>query len=397
MISPDMSQYLDVFLDEGREQLVLLESNILEMERGNHTAEMLQTLFRAAHTLKGSSRAMGFLAIGDLTHEMENILDALRLGQIQASTPIVNALLDCLDALGALVDSVGRSGTDTGAPDKDIPALVARLDALRTAAPAPNAGGAGSEEDAASAVPSPLAPPALGAGGAAFPLAAHQQEAMEAARNAGLTVYGITVTLAADCLMKSVRAWMVLAALEPLGTVLAADPSEDALEEEQFDLSFRLLLAAETPAVQIEAALSGISELESVAVQPWESAAKETGKEAGKEAVAKRLPVADAQRSAPAAKAGRGQSPGRGQGPGGGQGPGALADDPGRGVPAGQPAEPRRRDGHRARPDPEDGGGPAPALPARRGGRTARRDDPPDRARHLGASGPDHEGADAAH
>jgi len=261
MTNPDMSQYLDVFLDEGREQLVLLEANILEMERGDHTSEMLQTLFRAAHTLKGSSRAMGFLAIGDLTHEMENILDALRLDQLQSSTPIVNALLDCLDALSALVDSVGQSGTDTGAPDKDIPALVARLDALRTAPGAADAPDVGA----------PLAaPPSLAAPSSEdFALAEHQQGAVDAAREAGLPVYRITVTLAPDCLMKSVRAWMVLSALEPLGTVLASDPSEDALEEEQFESSFRLLLAAETPTDQIEAALRGISELESVAVQPW--------------------------------------------------------------------------------------------------------------------------------
>lgn len=278
MTNTDMSQYLDVFLDEGREQLVLLESNVLEMERGNHTPEMLQVLFRAAHTLKGSSRAMGFLAIGDLTHEMENILDALRLDQLQVSTPIVNALLDCLDALGALVDAVGQSGTDAGASDKDIPALVARLDALRTESlPAPttiDGGGAGAE--------------GRGAEGP-FPLAEHEQGAMNAAREAGLTVYRITVTLAPDCLMKSVRAWMVLSALEPLGTVLASDPSENALEEEQFESSFRLLLAAETPADQIETALSGISELKSVAVQPWENAG--TKKSAPAEEAPREAPV----------------------------------------------------------------------------------------------------------
>ena len=127
MITTDMSQYLDVFLDEGREQLVLLETNILEMERGNHTPEMLQVLFRAAHTLKGSSRAMGFLAIGDLTHEMENILDDLRQDQLAVSTPIVNALLDCLDALTRLVDAVAAVGTDAGRRTKTSPALVARL------------------------------------------------------------------------------------------------------------------------------------------------------------------------------------------------------------------------------------------------------------------------------
>ena len=263
MTNPDMSQYLDVFLDEGREQLVLLESNILEMERGNHTPEMLQTLFRAAHTLKGSSRAMGFLAIGDLTHEMENILDALRLDQLQVSTPIVNALLDCLDALGALVDAVGQSGTDTGVPDKDIPALVARLDALRTAPSAADL------PDASAPLAAPSSPDAPSSG--TFPLAAHEQEAVDAARDAGLGLYQIYVTLSPDCLMKSVRAWMVLSALEPLGTVLAADPAEDALEEEQFDRSFQLLCASSAAGDTLQAALSGVSEVESAAVQLWQA------------------------------------------------------------------------------------------------------------------------------
>ena len=98
-MTPDMAQYLGVFLDEGQEQLGLLEANILPLERGDHSTETLQVLFRAAHTLKGSSRAMGFLAIGDLTHEMENVLDDLRNDKLAVSTPIVNALLECLDAL----------------------------------------------------------------------------------------------------------------------------------------------------------------------------------------------------------------------------------------------------------------------------------------------------------
>lgn len=278
MTTSDMSQFLDVFLDEGREQLVLLEANILEMERGNHTAEMLQTLFRAAHTLKGSSRAMGFLAIGDLTHEMENILDALRQDQLTVSTPIVNVLLDCLDALGALVDAVARAGTDEGATDKNIPALVTRLNALRTVS------GPDGEKDPGVGANLVFAPKsgeregrteregqAEGSSLQAFPLAEHEQDGIDTAVESGLIVYQITITLAEDCLMKSVRAWMVLGALEPLGTVLAADPSEEALEAEEFEHSFRLLFAAETPAEEIESALSTVSELDSAAVQLWKT------------------------------------------------------------------------------------------------------------------------------
>ena len=136
MINTDMLQYLDVFLDEGREQLVLLEAGFLDMERGDHTSETMQALFRAAHTLKGSSRSMGFLPIGDLTHEMENILDDLRNNKLSVSTPIVDVLLECLDALGSLVDAVAATQGEAVTCDKDIPALVAHLNALRTGAAA---------------------------------------------------------------------------------------------------------------------------------------------------------------------------------------------------------------------------------------------------------------------
>ncbi len=254
MNSTDMSQFLDVFLDEGREQLALLEANILEMERGNHTTEMLQVLFRAAHTLKGSSRAMGFLAIGDLTHEMENILDDLRNDLLEVSTPIVNALLDCLDSLGALIDSVASAGTDEGSADGSIPELVSRLNALR------------SESEPQVMNSAPAAFPA-----AAFTLASFELESATAALDSGLNVYEIKMVLSAECVMKSVRVWMALGALEPLGSILASNPSEEKLEAEDFDLTFSLIIATESGRTVIEAALAGVSEVDSCVVAEWKA------------------------------------------------------------------------------------------------------------------------------
>lgn len=258
----DMSQYLGIFLDEGREQLDLLEAHVLQMERGDHSADTLNTLFRAAHTLKGSSRTMSFLAIGDLTHEMENVLDDLRNEKLSVSTPIVNALLDCLDALGALLDAVAATGSDADAPGgKDIPALVARLSALR----------AGSGADA-SAGPTPAAAPAAtpaATTSTALVPPEHVRTALDHARDAGLHAYQIAVTLDANCVMKSVRVFMALGALEPLGTVLFSSPSEDELDEEQFDRDFALLFAAEAAPADIERALAGVSEIERVAVTFW--------------------------------------------------------------------------------------------------------------------------------
>ena len=140
-------------------------------------------LFRAAHTLKGSSRAMGFLAVGDLTHEMENVLDDLRNDKLAVTTPIVNALLDCLDALAALVDTVAAIG------DGHRPGGQGHPGAGRTAeraadGPAP-AGGRFRSRDRQQP---PTASPRT------FPLA-DTSGPRRAAREAGLSAYQIHVTL----------------------------------------------------------------------------------------------------------------------------------------------------------------------------------------------------------
>jgi two-component system chemotaxis sensor kinase CheA len=73
----DMSQYLALFLQEGEEQLEILEQELIKLEQDPST-ERMQVIFRAAHTLKGSSRAMDFQSMAELTHEMESVLDGLR-------------------------------------------------------------------------------------------------------------------------------------------------------------------------------------------------------------------------------------------------------------------------------------------------------------------------------
>jgi two-component system chemotaxis sensor kinase CheA len=257
MNNSDMSQYLDVFLDEGREQLLLLEINFLEMERGNHTSEMLQVLFRAAHTLKGSSRAMGFMVVGDLTHEMENILDDLRNDKLAVSTMIVTELLACLDALGQLMDAVASTGNDASQVDVSIPKLVAKLIALRN--------GAGEPIITESLMPHLESLEAV----TGFKLAEHEITAIEAARNSSVPVLHFKVTLIPECQLKSVRVWMVLGALEPLGTVLAAEPSQELLEAEEFGTSFQLIGAMNADISIIETALKSISEIASYEIKQW--------------------------------------------------------------------------------------------------------------------------------
>lgn len=97
--SPEL---IGAFIGEVEEQLQLLENNVVELEKNGGTAEVVQELFRAAHTLKGSSATMGFEKMKTLTHEMENVLDKIRNGLLEISRPVIDVLFECLDCLNML-------------------------------------------------------------------------------------------------------------------------------------------------------------------------------------------------------------------------------------------------------------------------------------------------------
>jgi two-component system, chemotaxis family, sensor kinase CheA len=245
MVTPDLSQYLGVFLDEGNEQIDLLEHHLLDMEKSEPDEEMLQAMFRAAHTLKGSSRTMGFMRIGDLTHEMENVLDDLRNGKLSVSTEMCNALLTCLDLLKVMMAEVQDKQTDQGFEMTDVEALVVRLASIRENAEL--------AEEAAETT-SETAP----TGWDPVVLAAAAEE--------GQNRWEVSVGLRPDCLMKSIRVMMVLAALREQSTVVACNPPEEKLEAEEFGDSFQVLITTDLGSEAIEAALAGVSEVDKVSV-----------------------------------------------------------------------------------------------------------------------------------
>ncbi len=93
----DLSAYMGVFLDEMNEQQHMLDKSLLELEESGCQPETIQVIFRAAHTLKGSSAAMGFQGLKELMHKVENIFDQLRNDRIQVSPELMNGLFQCAD------------------------------------------------------------------------------------------------------------------------------------------------------------------------------------------------------------------------------------------------------------------------------------------------------------
>ncbi len=102
----DMSEFNEAFQAESEENLQRMNDSLLGLEQDQEDMEHINIMFRSAHTLKGMSATMGFSAIAELTHEMENLMDGIRKGQTRLDESIIDVLFECLDTLEALVGSI---------------------------------------------------------------------------------------------------------------------------------------------------------------------------------------------------------------------------------------------------------------------------------------------------
>lgn len=109
----DLSKFHDTFFEEAAEHLNTMETGLLALDKGAEDPELLHTIFRAAHSIKGGSGSFGFTEIADFTHVLENLLDRLRDGRLSFSAELGSLLLEATDTLGHLVEA-----TKNGDPKK---------------------------------------------------------------------------------------------------------------------------------------------------------------------------------------------------------------------------------------------------------------------------------------
>jgi two-component system, chemotaxis family, sensor kinase CheA len=191
----ETSEYLPMFLAEGREHLQELNLAVVRIEEIPDDQDTVDEIFRIAHSLKGMSATMGFAGMAALTHEMEDVFELLRQRRGGLSREAIDCLLQCLDALSAAVDAIDATGAEEIEPAE----LIARLQGLVREADGPEP-----------AVPGPPTGLAELAG--------------------GRRVVQVAVTLSEDVQMPSVRAYMVLSAIAGLGETLACVPAPDAVD-----------------------------------------------------------------------------------------------------------------------------------------------------------------------
>jgi len=233
----DMKDYLELFVDETEENLQQLSERLLAFEQGDHN--VVDDIFRVAHTLKGMAATMGFAKMAELTHKVEDVLDLARQGKLALrSSEDIALLFECLDTLNLMLDEI-RSGKDD--TTIDISDIEARLKNLCE-------GTADSSK--------------------ALDFIAEEQKNVEKKDVKAPYLKKIKVKLKEGCMLKGARAFMVLEELSSLGRVKSTEPEMEKLVEGEFSGDvFFVFLETSVNSDRLVSAVLGVSEIESCDVE----------------------------------------------------------------------------------------------------------------------------------
>ncbi|MBC2191080.1 chemotaxis protein CheA [Listeria sp. FSL L7-0229] len=231
---------LDLFIEEASEHLQALNDNLLQLEKDPTNGQLVSEIFRSAHTFKGMSATMGFQQVADLTHAMENVLDEVRNNRLAVTEHLVDIIFTCTSHLETMVSDIQHGGQGAA----DISKTVADLEALL-----------------------------------------HPEQETDLAVE---KTYRIAIQIEEAAILKAVRAVMCLERLAEMGIISETTPDREAIELEEFEQTFEVVLESAQTKEEIEAVVLDISEIEKVIVteeveevqviEPIKKAAKQTTK-----------------------------------------------------------------------------------------------------------------------
>ncbi len=259
----DVSQYLDIFIDESNEHIQALSDNIMILEKEPENKDTINEIFRAAHSLKGMAGTMGFKKMQHLTHDMENVFSEVRNDTVKVNSSLIDILFDCLDAIEAYVDTVKQTSNEG---EEDNAALIQRLNDFLEGGGQP-APAAASDGDATQSSPAEAAAPAQEESSEIYKNLNLEEEDLAKLTHAaegGSILYEFTAHINKDCLLKAARAFLVFKAVEDFGEILFYSPSAQDVEDEKFEFDFSFIVSTTSELEPIQQAVVAVSEIETV-------------------------------------------------------------------------------------------------------------------------------------
>ncbi|MFC3799372.1 chemotaxis protein CheW [Cohnella sp. GCM10012308] len=246
-----LSEYKEVFLEELDEQLQLMDEVIMQLERDCESSEVIQSLFRAAHTLKGSSAAMGFEEMKRLTHRMEHLLDLVRSKERTVTPSMIDLLFRALDNLKLMKEDILKQDCIT----VDVSACLHALERFDSEEAGAAAGASGAVQTQAVVPDSAAVRPEL-----SLSIRLHMKSALEQ----GLRLSWLCVRLSPDCFIQGARAYVIQTMLTEWGELLLASPDYESIGESGGDaLELTYLYAGTQEPGELAAMAAGLADVAS--------------------------------------------------------------------------------------------------------------------------------------
>lgn len=245
----DMSGYRELYLEELEEQLQYIEEEVLRLEDEGATNTAIDRLFRAAHTLKGSSAAMGYHKMKEVTHQIEHLLHQVREGVLQVTKPLINLMFTGLDAMKKLQEDIVRTDTETSSTDL----LLVQFQQF--------------DQGSANAV-MPLTGDQLLTDNLYDQFKTTIKQDIESGRK----VYLVSVVLDQDTLMQRPRMYLIEQELKELGRIIGNTPFEwRSLKEEELRKATWILSTDEEKKDELHQTIGSMLDVESVEVTTYSS------------------------------------------------------------------------------------------------------------------------------
>ena len=258
------NEEISVFLDELDEKIQILDENILLLEREGGNPTVMQEIFRAAHTIKGSSGVMGYEKMATLTHEMENLFDELRQERMDVSEALIDVLFDALDTLKLVRDEVVGEVSEIA----ETEVIIAKLKTIRIGNNVKTEKPEESEKEPVSNVVSDdLFPVDENVFFEKIHLEDLDEIMISEAEVKGFYTYRMFVELDHDTQMKSVRAYLIFETLQKIGDIIKCDPTVEQIQEGQFDSGFYVVLITREDIDHLRNILLSIAEVKEVKIQ----------------------------------------------------------------------------------------------------------------------------------
>ena len=251
----DTSQYLSMFLEESMDNLQTLNESLLILEQEPNDKEILDQIFRVAHTIKGMAATMGYSTMAELTHKMEDVLSKFREGELSVTPKVVTVLFKCLDTLENMVNTI----SDGDELDMDVSEIVEHLEGISQSEVSEE------ESDAKEFVEDEeIENNELEENVVNFN--EYDLNVIKQAEDSGFNAFNIHIKLDEGTILKSARTFIIVQKLEEYGEIIKAYPTLEDLENENFDLDINFAYVTKECKEKIQKSLEDISEVKNVDV-----------------------------------------------------------------------------------------------------------------------------------